>query len=81
MTELMPEPFLEPEHITKLTKKKRRPAQLRVLKGMQIEHKVRPDGSIAILWAHISKVFDGNPSETPRKTNKTASPNWEALTN
>lgn len=44
---------------------------------MGIEHKVRPDGSVAILRAHIIKVFDGG-SETKSKT-KQVVPNWDAI--
>lgn len=71
-------PFLLPDEIHNLTARQRRTAQVKVLKGMQIDHKVRPDGSIAILRAHISKVFGGDPT-TKRNTPKTTVPNWEAV--
>lgn len=51
--------FLELEEIKSLTKRTVRPAQVKVLKAMGIEHRVRPDGSVAILRNHINKVFDG----------------------
>lgn len=69
--------FLELEEVKSLTKRTVRPAQVRVLKAMGIEHKVRPDGSVAILRAHITKVFDGG-SETNKQT-KQISPNWDAM--
>ena len=69
--------FLEPEEVLALTGRKVRPAQVRALKSMGIEHRVRPDGSVAILRAHITKVFDGS-SDTQRKT-KTQQPNWDAM--
>lgn len=69
--------FLDTEEVQALTKRSVRPAQVRVLKAMGIEHRVRPDGSVAILRAHISKVFDGNP-EITRQT-KQAVPNWDAI--
>lgn len=69
--------FLDDEEIQALTDRKVRPAQVRVLKAMGIEHKVRPDGSVAILRAHITKVFDGG-TETKRQT-KQAVPNWDAI--
>jgi len=46
---------------------------------MGIEHKVRPDGGIAVLRAHITKVFDGNPEAASRKPQKLTSPNWAAI--
>ena len=70
--------FLDPAEIKGLTDKIKRPAQVKVLNAMGIQHRVRPDGSVAILRAHITKVFDGNP-EAARKTTKTAQPNWAAI--
>lgn len=69
--------FLTSEEIQALTERSVRSAQVRVLKAMGIEHRVRPDGSVAILRAHIEKVFDGQ-SNQPRKQN-TATPNWDAM--
>ena len=69
--------FLDTEEVQALTKKSVRPAQVRALKAMGIEHRVRPDGSVAILRAHITKVFDGF-TETKKQT-KHAEPNWEAM--
>jgi hypothetical protein len=70
--------FLQPDEIIDLTKRKVRPAQVRVLKAMGIEHRVRPDGSVAILRNHITKVFDGAP-EVASKHTPTVTPNWDAL--
>jgi hypothetical protein len=69
--------FLSFEEIQALTQRKVRTAQVRVLKAMGIEHRVRPDGSVAILRAHITKVFDGS-TETKKQT-KQVEPNWEAI--
>lgn len=66
--------FLAPEEIKDLTDKTRRPSQVKVLNAMGIEHRVRPDGSVAILRAHVFKVFDDN-TKSARKTTKTAGPN------
>ena len=73
----MTDTFLSYEEIQALTQRKVRTAQVRVLKAMGIEHRVRPDGSVAILRAHITKVFDGT-TETKKQT-KQAVPNWEAI--
>jgi len=75
---MTPDSYLKPTEITELTDKQRKSAQARVLRAMNIEHRVRPDGTIAILRAHINKVFGANP-DTVRKANKTVSPNWEAI--
>jgi hypothetical protein len=69
--------FLSYEEIQSLTHRKVRTAQVRALKTMGIEHRVRPDGSVAILRAHITKVFDGS-AETKKQT-KHVEPNWEAM--
>lgn len=73
----MTDTFLSYEEIQALTQRKVRTAQVRVLKAMGIEHRVRPDGSVAILRAHITKVFDGS-TETKKQT-KHAVPNWDAM--
>lgn len=75
---MMTSMFLDHEEIKGLTNTSRRDAQARALRAMGIEHKIRPDGSIAILRDHINKVFDGNP-DSPRKTVKVVGPNWDAI--
>lgn len=69
--------FLSFEEVQDLTSRKVRSAQVKALRAMGIEHKVRPDGSVAILRAHITKVFDGD-SAVSRKP-KQAVPNWDAI--
>lgn len=51
--------LLSPKDICDLTGRRRRNAQVRALRSMGIEHRVRPDGSVAILKAHIDKIFGG----------------------
>ena len=75
---MQPDIFLDTEEIKSLTKRTVRPAQVRVLMAMGIEHKVRPDGSVAILRAHINKVFDGDPDGSQKKIKEIA-PNWAAI--
>ena len=76
---MIPTIFLEDEEIAQLTNRLKKPAQVRVLNAMGIEHKVRPDGSIVILRAHIIKVFDG-ADEVSRRKKKIPEPNWDAIT-
>ena len=73
----MTDTFLSSEEIQALTHRKVHAAQARALKTMGIEHRIRPDGSVAILRAHITKVFDGS-TET-KKQIKHTEPNWEAM--
>ena len=47
--------FLTDEEIADLTQRTRRPAQSSVLTFMGIDHKLRPDGSIAVLRAHVER--------------------------
>lgn len=65
--------FLTPQEIVDLTNRVLPSAQARVLNAMGIEHKVRPDGTVAILRKHIDKVFDGLPDDI---TNKADIPDW-----
>ena len=69
--------FLSEDEVQALTERKVRPAQVRALKSMGIEHRVRPDGSVAILRAHIFKVFDGDSNT--RSKQPVVSPNWDAM--
>lgn len=71
------ETFLTVEEIQALTNRKVRPAQVRTLRAMGIAHRVRPDGSVAILRNHITKVFDGDPNAASKS--KLVKPNWDAL--
>lgn len=69
--------FLSDEEIRALTQRKVRRSQVMVLKAMGIEHRVRPDGSVAILRNHIDKVFDG--STKSKRVTITPEHNWDAI--
>lgn len=69
--------FLTREEIIELTGRKRKDAQLAALRFMGIEHRVRPDGSIAILRAHVQQEFAGYHPE--RGAEKRVEPNWAAI--
>lgn len=68
--------FLNGDEIRALTKRIQYSAQVRVLRAMGIEHRMRPDGSLAILRAHIDQIFGGFAD---RKKLQTVEPNWGAL--
>jgi hypothetical protein len=49
--------FLTDDELTGLTGKQRNSARIRALNGMGVQHKTRPDGSIAVLRAHVDRLF------------------------
>jgi hypothetical protein len=67
--------FLTDAQLIELTKRKRRPAQQRMLVAMGITHKVRPDGSVAVLSAHVEKMLDGKLAPAKLREEQ---PDWEA---
>jgi hypothetical protein len=69
--------FLDADEISNMTSRVQRAAQVRVLRGMGIEHRIRPDGTVAILRAHVERVFGAGP--TNMRKNAPKEPNWEAL--
>ncbi len=68
--------FLSKDELRELTGRQMPSAQVRALRAMGIEHKVRPDGSVAVLRAHVEQVMgvaqDGRISGP-------AEPNWSAV--
>lgn len=68
--------FLTDKELYALTGRKRRDAQVRSLRFMGIEHRLRPDGSIAVLRAHVQGMF-GQPVE--RDTPAEVEPDWSAI--
>jgi hypothetical protein len=59
--------FLSPCDLTSLTGKTRPSAQVRALRSMGIEHRLRPDGSIAVLTAHVEQQFGVRTSSAIRR--------------
>lgn len=66
--------MLTPEELVELTHKQKSSAQIRALRAMGIDHKVRPDGSVAVLRSHVDKEM-GAPKE---KRQAQWEPNWGA---
>ena len=61
--------MLSDAEVVELTGKRRRGAQVRALCAMGIEHRPRPDGSVAVARQHYEQVFGiGVSSTSPRKT-------------
>lgn len=59
--------ILTPDELAALTGKVRRDAQVRALRFMGIDHKVRPDGTVAVLRSHAEKVLGGESSSSKVK--------------
>lgn len=68
---------LTQDEIEALTGRHRRDAQVKALRYMGIEHRVRPDGSIAVLKAHIDLLLGGTVAIHSRQ--RSQSPNWAAI--
>ena len=69
--------FLDTDELAELTGRRRNAAQARALRAMGIEHRLRPDGSIAVLRAHIEKLF-GVSTKAERPPQNTE-PDWSAI--
>jgi len=74
----MAEIFLTREEVAQLTSRLRHAAQARVLRFMGVEHRIRPDGSLAVMRAHVEKMFCGEQSAASAKV-KSLEPNWSAM--
>lgn len=71
-----PSIFLEHHDVVDLTHKRQFSAQIRALRHMGIDHKIRLDGSPAILRSHAEKVLaGGNPSRARIKIQ----PDWRSI--
>ncbi len=62
--------------LIELTGRRVKSAQVRVLRFMGIEHKIRPDGSVVVLRAHVEQVL-GLKEPTDKQVE--VEPNWDAM--
>lgn len=69
--------FLTPEELIDLTHAKRTGTQVRALQMMGIEHKIRPDGTVAVLRAHVEAVFGGTGENEQKRPRKKTQPNFD----
>jgi hypothetical protein len=68
--------FLTKEELRELTRRNRSSAQVVVLRFMGIEHKIRPDGSVVVLRAHVEHLLGGiADARVPREVQ----PDWSAV--
>lgn len=68
--------LLTDAEIAALTGRRRRDAQRRALHYMGIEHRVRPDGSLAVLSAHVESVLSGGAASSRTRTTE---PDWSRI--
>lgn len=68
--------FLTDDEIKDLTRRVHHNVQASVLCKMGIEHKLRPDGSLAVLRSHVENVLTG---KFDKKSKAVKEPNWGAL--
>jgi hypothetical protein len=66
--------FLTEDDLTELTGKRQNAARIRVINSMGIQHKLRPDGSIGVLRAHVERLVGEAPK---RNENPEWTPPWE----
>lgn len=69
--------ILSPEELIELTRRTRSDAQVRTLRFMGIEHRLRPDGSVAVSRSHVELTLSGHPGD--KLKNKSVEPNWSAI--
>lgn len=67
--------FLDDEELTQLTRKQQNAARIRVLSAIGVQHKVRPDGTIAVLRQHVEEVF--GLKKRKKEEGSAWMPSWE----
>lgn len=70
--------FLDSTEVRELTARVQHAAQAKVLRAMGIDHKARPDGTIAVLRSHVEQALGGGVPAAVRKK-AAPEPNWGAL--
>ncbi|SDV49093.1 DUF4224 domain-containing protein [Chitinasiproducens palmae] len=68
--------FLTRDEVRDLTYRTRRDAQASALTLMGIEHKIRPDGSVAVLREHVTQQMG---IAQPVRKRRAVEPDWSAL--
>lgn len=62
--------------LIELTGRRVKSSQVRVLRFMSIEHRIRPDGSVVVLRAHVEQVLG---LKEPTNKQVEVEPNWDAI--
>lgn len=67
--------FLTEDEVKEMTGRVQHQAQAKMLNTLGITHKVRSDGSMLVLRAHVEKELGGGPAGKSKK--KEIEPNWD----
>jgi hypothetical protein len=67
---------LTPEEIKEVTEKTYRPAQIKVLRALGIEPKVRPDGSLVVYRALLDEAMRGEDNNGKSREREKTRPRW-----
>lgn len=67
--------LLTDEELYEVTHKYRTAARVRVLRAMGIEHRVRPDNTIAVSRAHVENLLGGGDGAKVKEI----TPNWNSF--
>ncbi|MBX6381461.1 MAG: DUF4224 domain-containing protein [Microbispora sp.] len=70
-----------PDELIEITGKRQGAAQIRALRAMGIEHRMRPDGTPFVLRAHVEHLLGGVQATTGRSTEPVGEwePNFQFL--
>jgi len=69
--------FLTKDEVAEMTGRTQRASQTRELTHMGVIHKLRADGSVLVLRAHIEQLLGYQPTEKAKKPH--FEPNWAAV--
>lgn len=69
--------ILDSDEVGALTDRTQHAAQARVLRAMGIEHRARPDGSLAVLRSHVEEVMGGGKHSRRKKPEPEI--NWSGI--
>lgn len=70
--------FLTKEELVALTGRSRSDAQLRVMRSMGIDHRIRPDGSIVVSRSHVERLL-GSDTVEPEAYAHSNEPLWSMM--
>jgi hypothetical protein len=68
--------ILSEAELSELTNKVRRDAQVKALRHMGLEHRIRPDGSVVVLKAHVERELGLRHDQNVIKETE---PNWSNM--
>jgi hypothetical protein len=69
--------FLDQHELIALTGRQRSDAQARILRALGLEHRVRPDGTLVVLRAHVERLLGADAPG--REHAQPIEPDWSAI--